>query len=113
MIVDRNIRAGDLHHLAELQSKAIVADAGGGDTVTWSKDRDLWCHISDVSGRMALDAMMRQEEIKTEIVARYNADITTDKRIVHDGKNYMIEAVLRRGLRKEFVHIIAQEGVAT
>ena len=113
MIDNRNIRVGTLHHRAELQSKSIVADGGGGDTVTWIKDRDLWCNIDEPSGRMVQEAMRREEQVRTPIKARFNADITTAKRIVFDGKQYMIEAVLRRGLRKEFVEIIAVEGVAT
>ena len=113
MIDNRNIRAGTLHHRAELQKKIVVEDSGGGDAVTWAKDRDLWCHIADSSGRLAQEAMQREEQIKTQIFARYNDDITTSKRIVHDSKTYMIEAVLRAGRRKEMMVIIASEGVST
>lgn len=113
MIDNRNIHAGSLHHRAELQSKTIVEDALGGDSVTWTKDRDLWCHIQEDSGRMTQEAMQRQEEIITKIFARFNADLTTSKRIVHDSKSYMIESVVRAGLRKEFVILMAVEGVAT
>lgn len=108
-----HLTAGDLHHRAELQIKSEPADGIGGVTVTWSKERDLWCNITDVSGRMALEAIQRESQLKTDIFARFNADITTEKRITHDGKTYMIEAAMRRGKRKEWVHIIAQEGVAT
>jgi SPP1 family predicted phage head-tail adaptor len=113
MIDNMNIRAGSLHDRAELQGQVTVIDAGGGRDVSFVKERDLWCHIRDVSGKMAQESMQREEQIRVEIFARFNSDITTKKRIVHDGKNYMIEAVLRKGLRKELVQIIALEGVPT
>lgn len=108
-----HIRPGDLHHRAVLQSKSEVADGGGGVAISWVTDRNLWCLIRAPSGLMAQEAMQRQSEIKNEIIARYNADLTTKKRILHDGIAYLIEAVLRRGLRKEFVHMLAGSGVAT
>lgn len=113
MIDNRNIHAGSLHHRAELQKTVIVEDAGGGDSVSWVKDRPIWCHIQEDSGRMTQEAMQREEQIVTKIFARFNADITTTKRITHDGKTYMIESVRRAGLRKEFVIMMAIEGVAT
>ncbi|KKN71036.1 hypothetical protein LCGC14_0424530 [marine sediment metagenome] len=113
MLDNRNIQAGSLHHRAELQKKVIVEDAIGGDSVTWVKDRDLWCHIQEDSGRMTQEAMQREEQIMTKIFARFNADLETGKRIVHDSKTYTIKAVLRAGLRKEFVVILADEGVSS
>ena len=113
MIDNRNIHAGSLHHRAELQKTVRTEDAGGGDSIDWVKDRDLWCHIQEDSGRTTQEAMQREEQIMTKIFARFNADITTSKRITHDGKSYMIQAVLRAGLRKEFVVLMAVEGVAT
>lgn len=107
------IQLSQLHHYAELQEKTLTPDTGGGSSTSWARERYLWCHIRDLSGSMALESMQRESQIRVEIYARYNRDITTGKRIEHDGLAYLIEAVLRRGTRNEWMHIVAAEGVAT
>lgn len=112
-----HIRAGGMRHRAELQSKARIPDGGGGSSVAWATERQLWCQIRPLSGGMRLHGMQRQSSVSHEIYARYAADVdpgvVTGKRILHDGNAYRIEAAWLPGEVKEYVHMVATRGVAT
>lgn len=105
--------AGKLRHYAELQQKQTVSDGGGGETVTWAKQKDIWCEIRPVSGSQRMESMRRNSTISHEILAWYDADITTEKRIVFEGKAFNIDAVYSPDEKHEYSRIIASEGVAT
>jgi SPP1 family predicted phage head-tail adaptor len=107
------IRTGALKRKAELQVMTKTPDAGGGESVTWTKERDLWCQIRPLSGSKRLDAMAISSDVSHEIYARYAADITTAKRIVYAGVPYNIEAVIVPDQENEFVHLICKTGVPT
>lgn len=106
-------RAGQLRHYAELQSKNEVPDGAGGTTVTWVKSRNIWCRIQPISGVQQMESMRRNSTISHEITARYRDDITTEKRIVHRGTAYNIEAVTTPEEKEVEAHIIASSGVPT
>lgn len=108
-----NMRAGRLRNRAELQSKQEVADGAGGVTVQWSKERDIWCRIEPVSAVQQMESMRRNSPIDHEITARWNSDITTEKRIVHKGRAFNINAVTNPDSKEEQAHIIASSDVPT
>lgn len=107
------MRAGRLRHRAELQSQQETSDGAGGVTLSWVKDRDLWCRISPTSGVQQMESMRRDSSIDHEITARWNDDLTTQKRIVHKGRFFNIEAVTNPDGKEREAHIIASSGVAT
>lgn len=112
-IANAMLRAGRFRHRATLQRMEETEDGGGGVSVDWVNERALWCWIRPTSGAQRMEAMRRESSVTHEIHTRYAQDITTEKRIVHRGKAYLIEAVFSPDERQEYLHIVAAEGVAT
>lgn len=106
-------RTGRMRHRAELQGKDTTADGSGGWENGWVTERKIWCWIRPISGSQKMESMRRESQISHEIMARYNPDVTTEKRLKYRGKVYNIEAVWSPDEREEFVEMIATEGVAT
>ncbi len=111
------IRTGAMRHFAELQAQVTTADGGGGRSVVWTKERDVWCQIRPLSGSMRLQGMQRESQTTHEIYTRYQSDVAPGtvqrKRIVYDGKAYRIDAAWQPAELPEFVHMTAVEGAAT
>jgi len=108
------VGAGPLRTLAELQAKTEVRTPAGGTEVTWVKERDVWCRVQGLSPKLKLEAMAREPQISHEIVVRQEEDIDPTKRLVVDGRAFMIsgtpEDVDERG---RYVRLLVTEGVAT
>lgn len=107
------IRAGALRLRAALQSRSETPDGGGGVSVTWNTEKDIWCRIRPLAGRERLEAMREESAITHEIHARYDASIIADKRILHGGIAYNIRSVMDPETKHEVLRILAESGVAT
>ncbi len=112
-----HIRTGAMRHHADLQSKAEFPDDGGGEGIVWSTERKIWCQIRPLSGGQRLEGMRRQSSVTHEIYARYqddiDPDIVTEKRIRFGSAVYNILAAWLPRELTEFVHMVAERGVAT
>lgn len=106
-------RTGRMRHRAELQQLQSVPDGVGGYNTEWVRERDVWCWIRPVSGSQQLENMRRDSQVRHEIFARFHTDITMGKRLAYRGKVYNFEAIWSPDERREFLHIVATEGVAT
>ena len=108
------MRICPLRHRAELQTKAVTADAGGGlDVDAWIPERTIWCGIKPISVVQRLENMRRDSIVTHEIKARYADDIDTTKRIVYKERAFNIEGVLNADERNRELTLLASEGVAT
>lgn len=107
------IRTGAMRHRAALQARSATPDSYGGNAVTWTTERDVWCQIRELSGQERLAAMRQESAVTHEVYARYAADLTASKRLVHAGVAYNIRAVMNPETRNEFVRMLAESGVAT
>lgn len=107
------IQSGNLRHRAELQKQDEVSDGAGGVILTWTRVRDIWCHIRSISGSQQMESMRRDSSISHEITVRYADDVDTNKRIVYKGKMYNIEAVRNPDELNDRLELIASTGVAT
>lgn len=110
----KDIGAGELRTCAELQRKVETRTAAGGTQVTWERVRDVFCRVKGLSLNMKLAAGAREPQITHEIIARQEDDIDATKRLVVDGRAFMIDGipddVEERGA---FVRLMVVEGVAT
>jgi len=107
------IQPGKLRHYAELQSQSQTSDGGGGFTLTWVKERNIWCDIRAVSGVQRLESSRLESAISHEITVRYNEDVTPQKRIVYQEIPYLIEAVYDTDKLQHRMELVASTGVPT
>jgi len=111
------IRTGAMRHYADLQGRATFEDGGGGEAITWATERKLWCQIRPLSGSQRLEGMRRESAVTHEIYTRYQADVdpgvVVGKRITYGAEAYNIAAAFLPQEHPEFVHLIAERGVAT
>lgn len=111
------IRTGAMRHHADLQNKASFPDDAGGEAITWATERKVWCQIRPLSGSQQLEGMRRESAVTHEIYTRYQGDVdpevVTEKRIRFGNSIYNIAAAWLPKEFPEFVHMIAERGVAT
>lgn len=107
------IRTGALKRRADLQARTETSDGAGGVTVAWVTERKVWCEIRPLTGVQKLEADRREPKVTHVISARYAADITPHKRLLHRGVPYLLEAVFQPEAEAEFVVAHASTGVAT
>jgi SPP1 family predicted phage head-tail adaptor len=112
-----HIRIGAMRSYADLQVKSTLEDAGGGKAVTWSTERKIFCRIRPLSGSQRLEGMRRESKVTHDIYTNYapdvDPDVVTKKRIRLDTSVYNIAAAWMPEETPEFVHMIAERGVAT
>ena len=108
------IGAGDLNTCLELQRKVTTRTAAAGSDVEWERERDVFCRLRGLSGKMAIEARAREPKLTHEIIARQEDDIDPTKRLVLGKRAFMIDGIPEDiGERGAFVRFLAVEGVAT
>lgn len=88
------MRAGPLRHVCELQAANRVRQPGGGYTETWTRVRDIRAEITMPTGRAEVVAQQIKSMVTAEIRCRPAPDLIAQRRLVHAGVTYLIEAVL-------------------
>ncbi|QHF02443.1 phage head closure protein [Pseudomonas asturiensis] len=88
------MRAGPLRHVCELQQVTRVREPGGGYAETWEKVRDVRAEITVPTGRTQVVAQQITSVISAEMRCRPAPDLVAQRRLVHGGITYLIEAVL-------------------
>lgn len=77
------LRAGTLNRRLRLQTVAMVSDAEGVSTETWTDLATVWAHISPASGRETFQAAQPEEVITHTVTVRWRPDITSHMRFLY------------------------------
>lgn len=90
------IPAGKLKHVVELQSKTVVRDAMGGESITWTTQITRRAEIRHKSGRALIAAQQAQSEVTATITIRKASagSLADDWRIVHGSDIYTLHAII-------------------
>lgn len=89
------MRAGTLRHRVTVEHRAEARDSYGGVTAAWSVfASSVPAAILPISGREFFAAEANQAEVTAKIVMRDLAGLLPSMRIIHDGKQYNIRAIL-------------------
>ena len=103
------INPGKLRHRISILYKDTGArDADGYPVEEWRELFKTWASFEAISGREYFAAAAVQAEQQVRFTMRYRAEITTDKRILFDGKEYDIKAVIDKDGRKEYLQVMAE-----
>lgn len=90
------MRAGDLIHRIDLQTRSVTRDAVGGDVVTWTTENTVWAAVEPIVRKSHESFSAQQVQVMADILfrIRYYPAITTAYRIGWNGGYYDITAVI-------------------
>lgn len=103
------MKAGTLDERITLQSRSVVTDAMGQDTITWVDVVSVWAQVQALRGREFFAAAQVQQEQTIKVRIRYR-DVQPGWRLVWQGRNHDITGVIPVG-RREMVEIMCVQGV--
>lgn len=94
-----------------LQSRSVVTDALGQDTITWTDVATVWAEVVPLRGAELFAAQQIQAEHTLKFRIWYRTDVLTTWRLVWQARNHDITAVLPAGGRNERTEIFATQGI--
>lgn len=100
---------GELTERVTLQSRSVVKDAYGQDTITWTTVDTVWARVRAVSGREFFAAAQVQQEQSVKVVIRRRTDVAQTWRLVWQGKAHDITGVIPIG--REWTELMCLQGV--
>ena len=107
------LSAGMLRTPVAIQAIVKTPDGAGGFAHTWVTLDTVRAHVKPLSGSEAVRGMQIEDKVSHRIFMRYRADVKAKDRLLIEGEPYNIRAVLDLEMRKRWMEILAEKGVAT
>ena len=104
--------AGKYRNIVMIQRPVWSTDARGGKTVSeWEDVIKTYARVRPLSGREFWQAQQAQSQIEGVVEMRYmpGIDITSDMRVMYQGRHLHIEHILSPNERREELHIYYRE----
>ena len=105
------MRAGKLKHRIEVQAPTNSRADDGGTATSWATEATRWGSIDAISGREFFEAAQTQSRVTHRIRMRFYDGLTSDYRLVWDGRAFEIDSVVDVGGRGRETVIMAIETV--
>jgi SPP1 family predicted phage head-tail adaptor len=107
------MRAGTLRHRITIQSRGETRDADGGSAAAWTNfATSVPAEVLPLTGREFLAAGVMQDEVTDTITIRYMTGMLSSMRIVFDGWNYNITAILPDPTARAMLTILVKRGLS-
>lgn len=105
--------AAKLRHRINVQSRTASQDATTGETTfTWSNTLTSEpAEVVPLSGRELIQSGATQAQVDTRMTIRWRSGIEPTMRVVFDGNNYQITAVLPDPTSRRWLTLMCQRGV--
>ena len=105
---------GKRNHIIIIQAKtpATATDAYGGTTYTWATFATVWAAIMPLRGRDLVAAQAAQNETTVRFNIRWITGLTESMRIIYNGKNYDITALIDIDEKHVEYDIMAKTGLS-
>jgi len=100
------VKIGRMDRRIQLQVKVETQDASGEPIESWNALDTVWAEAIPLRGTERFASQQTAAEADTRFKIRYRSDVTVENRIVFDGDNYDITAVMEIG-RREALEILA------
>lgn len=84
------MKIGRLRHRLALQAETQTQGAMGEPISSYATEATVWGSITPISGKELEQARQISEEIAYRCVIRYYSALTTEYRILHDGRTFEI-----------------------
>lgn len=103
------MKAGLLRKVIEIQQLVRTPDGLGGFSETWATFCRLYGREIVRRADTAFNAMQNQSEIKSRFETRYFYGVTSDMRLVLDGRTFSIDAVYDPSGKRERLEFVCTE----
>lgn len=111
-----DITPGMLRNLVQLQSQQKVADGMGGNVLNWipyAVDVPMALQPWARSARESVFAKRLETNITHHAYMRYRTDLSSDHRIVYNGRLFQIRGLINIEERNVWLELILEEGPLT
>ncbi len=106
------VNPGRLNQRVKIQARSVVRDAAGQETITWTDTfTNVPAEVMPLRGREFFAAAQVHQQQSIKALMRYKAGVDAADRLVWDGLNYDITAVIRLGGQKRWMEVMADTGV--
>lgn len=103
--------SGSMDQRVTLQSRSVVKDAMGQDTITWVDVATVWARRINQRSAEAFQAAQMGDDDVVELHIRHRADVLTTWRLQWGGVGYDITSVSDFGGRKDRTRLLCRRGV--
>jgi SPP1 family predicted phage head-tail adaptor len=108
-----SLPAGRLRHRIEIQNYEMTQDDWGQPIYTWTHWADVWASVEPLQGREFLAAMALQSQTTVRIRMRYRPGVTSQMRVLFDGRIYSIDSVIEPQSRRHALQLMCKTSLAT
>lgn len=108
-----DMSAAKLRTSMTLQRPEKTPDGAGGWTVEWVTYANVKGHVAPLSGFERLHAERLDASTRIRSYIRYRSDVLPKHRAVIEGRAHQIRAVLDLEMRKRWLELDLEQGVAT
>lgn len=107
-----SLPAGRLRHRIEIQNYEMTQDDWGGVIYAWSHWAHVWASVEPLQGREFFAAQALQSQTTVRIRMRYRPGVTSQMRVLFDGRIYDIESVIEPQSRRHALQLMCKTSLA-
>ena len=89
------MRAGLLNRRITIIQPPAAQDSAGQVVDTWTEFKALWAEVKPVTGREFIQGAQIESQITMQFNLRRIDSITTDMRVQHDEKTWLIQSIIQ------------------
>ena len=104
-----DLTSGMLRHKVVIEREVITQDSVGGYSSAWATHKTVYAAIKPTGGSERLHAMRLESNISHKVYLRYTADITPKDRIIYNGREMQIRAVINVEERNKWLELLCSE----
>ncbi len=95
----------DYRHVVTLQKRMETDDGQGGKTVSWQDVARDYADVRSLRGTETARFRRLSADTNTIVMMRWRADVTTDMRLLHDGRILNVMSVVDPDVRRKIIDI--------
>ena len=104
--------SGKLRNRITIERLTLTPDGIGGNAETWVVNKSLKAYIKPTSGSETLHSQRLEARLTHKVYIRYVTDIINTDRVVFNGRNFQIRAIINIEERNKWIELSCEEGVA-
>lgn len=103
------MQAGRLRHRVTIQNAVEARNAYGEAIKTWSTVATVYASVEPIRGREMFDAEQVQSEVTHRVRLRYRPGLTSQMRLLFNGRMFEIQTVINVNERNREVQLMCKE----